>query len=252
MKILLVASPSGACMEILDWFTESDDNNVITLHSCQQGRKAVENDVDIDLIILDAVAADESGMKFLRWIKADQRLQIIPIIITGTSLTEELVEQYLKLNVDDILILPNSKDTVKAKISRFEKQGRPTILLVDDEPAILDILKEYLKQNRYRSITATSAEEALVLFEQNKVDAVVTDIMLPEMDGIELMVKIKEQNPEMPVIIITGFSGKFTPNDVISMGADGFFAKPFNNIELSYKLRVILGKSQNHHQVYTT
>ena len=240
MKILLITSTSGPCMGILDLLNESDENKVITLHSCNQGRKTVENDVDIDLIIFDAVAADESGLKFLRWIKGDQKLRVIPIIIAGSNLTEDLVEQYLQLSVDDILILPNSKDTVKAKISRFEQQGRPTILLVDDEPAILDILKEYLKQNRYRSVVATSAEEALELFGNNRIDAVVTDIMLPKMDGIELMKKIKEQNPNMPVIVITGFSGRFTPQDVIAMGADGFFAKPFNNIELSYKLRTIL------------
>lgn len=251
MKILLIASKSGLCMGILDWLIESNKDKVITSHSCLQSRKIIENDVDIDLIIFDDEIADESGMEFLNWIKRNQKLRIIPIIIAGTNLTEESVTKFLQIGIDDILILPNSKATINAKISRFEQQGRPTILLVDDEPAILDILKEYLNQNRYISLKATSAEEALELLGENRVDAVITDIMLPKMDGIELMGKIKEKNPNMPVIIITGFSGRHTPQDVISMGADGFFSKPFNNIELSYKLRLILSHSNRNTQIFS-
>jgi len=84
----------------------------------------------------------------------------------------------------------------------------------------------------------------LTALKENRFDAVVTDVMLPGKSGIELLEIIKKDNPEMPVILITGFSGQFTPRDAISLGADGFFAKPFNNIELSYKLRLILSQKR--------
>ena len=239
MKILLIASTNGPCMEIQNWLLELE-NEVITLHSCLQSRKVVENDVDIDLIILDAMAAEEHGLKFLRWFNGDQRLRVIPIIVAGKSITENLVEEYLLLGIDDILILPNTKATVEAKIAKYEVNGRPTILLVDDEKPILDILSDFLQLNRYRCITAENAEDALIILKEKKIDTVVTDILLPGKTGIDLLEEIKKDNPYMPVILITGFSGKFTPKDAINMGADGFFAKPFNNIELSYKLRMIL------------
>jgi len=196
------------------------------------------------LVIIDALAAEEYGLKFLRWIKGDQRLRVIPVIVAGKNITEDLVEQYLQLRVDDMLILPNSKATLEAKITKYDTIGRPTILLVDDEPAILDILSDFLRLNRYRCKTVESAEEALTALKENRFDAVVTDVMLPGKSGIELLEIIKKDNPEMPVILITGFSGQFTPRDAISLGADGFFAKPFNNIELSYKLRLILSQKR--------
>ena len=246
MKVLLIASTSGHCMDIKKWLEESEIE-VITIHSCRQSRKIVENDVDIDLIILDALAAEDYGLKFLRWIKGDQRLRVIPIIVAGKNITEELVEQYLQLGTDDILLLPNSKTTIEAKIAKYESHGRPTILLVDDEPGILDILSDFLRLNRYQCLKASSAEEALTLLKEKSIDAVVTDILLPGKTGIDLLEMIKEDNPYMPVILITGFSGKFTPKDAINMGADGFFSKPFNNIELSYKLRLILSQKRGHH-----
>jgi DNA-binding NtrC family response regulator len=67
-----------------------------------------------------------------------------------------------------------------------------------------------------------------------------TDIRLPGRSGLELMVEIKGKYPGTPVILITGYAGQYSPKDAIAMGADGYFAKPFHNMDLIYTLRRVL------------
>jgi len=93
---------------------------------------------------------------------------------------------------------------------------------------------------RFRVITAGTAEDGIKILGEKHIDVVVSDIMLPGMRGTDLLALIKKDSPEIPVILITGFSGKITPQQAIAIGADGYFAKPFHNKDLAFTLRSVL------------
>ncbi len=113
------------------------------------------------------------------------------------------------------------------------------ILIVDDDAAIRDSMHEFIQMAGYESITAETAEDALLLLETDSVDVVVTDIMLPGMDGLELTDRIKK-NHDIDVIVMTGYSGDYSYEEAVSKGASDFVFKPVRFEELMLRLRRVL------------
>jgi two-component system, NtrC family, response regulator HydG len=104
----------------------------------------------------------------------------------------------------------------------------PHLLVVDDDPKIRDQLERLYRQFSYTVTSVVSAEEAIARLGANDIDLVVSDIKLPGTDGVGLTSYIYEHFPDVPVIIITGFSDIQTAVDVLKMGAVDFLTKPFD------------------------
>jgi len=113
------------------------------------------------------------------------------------------------------------------------------VLIVDDDAAIRESMNEFVDMSGYQSSTASSAEEALERLSQNAIDVVITDIMLPGMDGLELTDRIKKEY-EIDVIVMTGYSGDYSYEEAISKGASDFVFKPVRFEELLLRLRRVL------------
>ena len=102
---------------------------------------------------------------------------------------------------------------------------KKTILVVDDEQEFLDIIKMRLEANNYDVIAATDGKEALDKIKNNKVDAVLLDILLPGMNGLEVLKKIRQENNSLPVFIITAFSSDERFELANKFNASGFIVK---------------------------
>lgn len=113
------------------------------------------------------------------------------------------------------------------------------VLIVDDDAAIRESMNEFVDMSGYQSITAVSAEEALDKLAGGRVDVVITDIMLPGMDGLELTDRIKKEY-DIDVIVMTGYSGDYSYEEAISKGASDFVFKPVRFEELLLRLRRVL------------
>ncbi|MCP4747154.1 MAG: diguanylate cyclase [Desulfobacteraceae bacterium] len=113
------------------------------------------------------------------------------------------------------------------------------ILIVDDDAAIRDSMHEFVEMSGYLSSTAASAEQALEALDNDNIDVVITDIMLPGMDGLELTDHIKK-NHDIDVIVMTGYSGDYSYEEAISKGASDFVFKPVRFEELLLRLRRVL------------
>lgn len=103
-----------------------------------------------------------------------------------------------------------------------------TILVVDDDRQVLESLLLLLSTHGYQVVTAASAAEALERFEDREVKIVLTDIRMPGMDGIELAGKIHEFDPDLPVLIMTGFAETEVAVNALKSGAFDFIYKPIN------------------------
>jgi len=114
------------------------------------------------------------------------------------------------------------------------------LLLVDDDPTILNLLTEFVSRLGHQYRTAGDGLEAMSSLEQSSATIVITDLLMPRMDGMELIQKIKKLWPETDVMAITGYSRDFNYTDVIKAGACDFIQKPFNLDELEAKLNRII------------
>jgi len=118
------------------------------------------------------------------------------------------------------------------------------ILIVDDDDSVRDSIQEFMKNSGYNSFTASNAEEALELLKSDIVDVVIADIILIGMDGLELTDVIK-QNYDIDVIIMTGYSEKYSYEDAINKGASDLVFKPIRYKELMLRLKRVLKERQH-------
>ncbi len=103
----------------------------------------------------------------------------------------------------------------------------PTILIVDDDDAIRAILYDLLS-DKYECHTASTAEEALQYIAVERYDAILTDIAMPGLTGVELLKKIQEHDSATPVILISGRGSEQDAQDLGTLGAFAYVTKPFN------------------------
>lgn len=101
------------------------------------------------------------------------------------------------------------------------------ILVVDDEVKVCDFLSEVLSQEGYQPETADSGRKALELLRQKGFDLLITDLMMPEMDGLRLLELAREEDPDLAVLVITGYSTVETAVEAMKKGAFDYLPKPF-------------------------
>ena len=123
------------------------------------------------------------------------------------------------------------------------------ILLVDDEPDILDVCQRILERDGYQVETAPSGNAALEQVKQQSFDLLVTDIKMPGMDGLELVRAVKDIAPHLPCIVMTGFSTMDTTLRALRLGVDEYVTKPFAPEELTIAIGKALEKTNLHQQV---
>jgi signal transduction histidine kinase len=103
-----------------------------------------------------------------------------------------------------------------------------TILLVDDDPDVLQSISRVLIKYEYNVIASSDAEDAIVKLQANSIDIVVTDIIMPRDSGIELLKRVHDIDPQIPVILMTAYADMEKVIDALKMGAFDFIIKPFN------------------------
>ena len=125
-----------------------------------------------------------------------------------------------------------------------KEHGQPHILVVDDEETLRYLIREGVERSGYGCSVASDGLEALKILEEKGVDVVISDIMMPGMDGIELAKRIKEEY-DADVILITGFIEEYSYDSVIEIGASDFLEKPIGMHELMLRLRRVLRERAN-------
>ena len=118
------------------------------------------------------------------------------------------------------------------------------ILIVDDNPHMCNLLVDILEIYDYQGFKAKDGEEALSRLRNEKFDLVITDLRMPNLGGMDLLKSIKEENPSLPVVVITAFGKSDTERDVLAARADGYLAKPFKVNEIEDLLNRVLSHSK--------
>jgi DNA-binding NtrC family response regulator len=125
----------------------------------------------------------------------------------------------------------------------MNKSVSKKILIVDDNPNMSVLLSDILEIFEYQGFHAQDGEEALTKLKTEDFAMVFTDLRMPKMDGIDLLKAIKNEHPEMPVVVITGYSLGETQNLLLNQRADGLLNKPFKVNDIEGLLSKLLGHS---------
>jgi two-component system KDP operon response regulator KdpE len=120
--------------------------------------------------------------------------------------------------------------------------NRPLVLVADDEPQITKLVAMTLNEEGFRVVTARDGEEALDRVASMRPDVVLLDIVMPGLDGIEVMHQLREWHP-VPVILLTARSSKADVANGLDLGADDYIAKPLHPRELAARVRAVLRRA---------
>jgi len=124
----------------------------------------------------------------------------------------------------------------------LQEAERPTILVVDDEEVIRDLCARALSD--YRILQAENGREALDLLGNESIDLLLVDVMMPLMNGLDLLLKVKERDPDQLVIVMTGYADKEIILRALKADADDFIQKPLSLLQLKSSVEKVLEKRQ--------
>jgi DNA-binding NtrC family response regulator len=107
------------------------------------------------------------------------------------------------------------------------------ILIVDDEEMMRSLLEKILKREGYNVIAAEDGVQAVEILKKEDVSLVISDMKMPRMDGFELLKYVKQEYPNVGIIIMTAYGDTYTVKDALLLGADEYITKPFKSYEIS-------------------
>lgn len=119
------------------------------------------------------------------------------------------------------------------------------ILVVEDDKNLRKLITTYLQRNKYNTYEATNGEEALNVLDQSYIDLIVSDIMMPKMDGYELIKSLREAKYDVPILIITAKSEIEDKKEGFLLGADDYMVKPIDIEEMLLRIQVLLRRSKS-------
>jgi two-component system response regulator PilR (NtrC family) len=122
------------------------------------------------------------------------------------------------------------------------------ILVVDDDKSMREFLELILKRERYNVTCAKDGADAILLLKENFFDLIITDLMMPAINGLELLKKAKELHADIKVIMITAFGTIETAIEAIKLGAYDYITKPFNNDDLRLRIRRAIESQRMEHE----
>jgi DNA-binding response OmpR family regulator len=268
-RSVLVAEDDLTTQKILRITLESAGYEVIATADGEATLEALEGWVP-DCVVLDVMMPKYDGYQILRRIRDDPRTAQTPVVLlTARSTPEDLwrgwqegIDYYLTkpFDTEELLgfmdrvvavgeVAPQAGAVERASAAelaaavetvlapaRDEAQAgiAPSVLVVDDDPAILRVLRLNLELEGYDVDTACNGAEALEYLERGRHDIVVLDVMMPKVDGFEVLRRIRE-NPgiaDIPVILLTARSTEQDVWDGWQQGVDYYMTKPFDVEEL--------------------
>jgi len=221
----------------------------IYLADCADKLYKIMEKIKPDLILLDVNLPDTDGYSIIKNLKADERYSGIPVIFLTCASDKENVVKGMSLGAGDYIIKPyNTEKLIESienqfnpkaiKGKKFDKSVyNPSILVVDDFTSMLRTIN-YALHDRYNVHLLSKSEVVINFLENNKIDLILLDYIMPGLSGFDLIPKIRELSDYKfaPIIVVTTEGTIKNVNEAVTLGASDFIVKPFDPKELNFKV----------------
>ncbi len=252
MARILLVDDDPVTLRIIRSMLQKRDYDTLGANSVKEAVRCLESDTSIDVVVADIVMPKATGFDLLRHMSKTPKLSDIPVILCSSRGDKETLMEGMGSGARDFIVKPFKAEVLAAKIEKALCQGKPGILVIEDEKLIRDRLAYIIELEGFNTYTCESAEEGLSLMEEHRIDVIIADIGLPGMTGMTFTEKIKKTYGKVPVLVITGLSNQFTCDIAKSVGADGYITKPFRNTEIIEQLRVLIKQMRQQPDVYNS
>jgi len=250
--LVLVVDDETPSRELLVSYLSPEGYETTTASS---GAEALVKALELlpDAITLNMLMPGKNGWEILHRLKTTPATAAIPIVIV--SIVDDKGRGFA-LGASEYLVKPVKKEVLLAALKKHLGDSGPyKILVVDDEDTSLQLASQVLESAGYVPLIARSGGEGLDLLTKNTVDAMVLDLMMPEMDGFEMLRKLKDSSAthDLPVFVLTAKDLTPADKDFLFVATQGFFRKgEFWKEELLAQLRVVTSTSVGKAEEFTT
>ena len=237
---ILVVDDDPTIIKLLETKLAEHGYEVVT---AEDGQQALErySDFKPHMIILDIIMPKMDGYTFVLEFKKVGDIKLTPIVVV-TSRTE-MQDVFAIEGINDYIIKPFKMEDLLRKIEKRMRAKGKKILVVDDEPEMVDIIKNRLRHNGYEVITASDGIEGLEMAKRERPDLIVLDIMMPKLDGYHVcrMLKFDEKYRGISIVVLSAL-GIREESQLIAkeVGADACLAKPYNADTLLNTIKELL------------
>ena len=209
-----------------------------------------------DLVLLDILMPDIDGYTVLEQLKAREETRGIPVVMLTAVHEMDSVVRCFEMGVEDYLTKPFNIPFVKSRIASCLRSSRvkgdsekdsaasdqQRLLIVDDNAMNRDMLARRLEREGYHVTTAAGGVQALELLESEQFDLILLDILMPDLDGYEVLERLKSSDATkgIPVIMLTAVNEVESVKHCIDLGAEDYLIKPFNAVLLKSRIAATL------------
>jgi len=248
-RTILLVDDDPSVLAALTRLLASKPYTILQAKSADEGLALLEQH-EIDVVLSDYRMPGMHGLDFLSGIEA-QYPHVVRMILSAETDRETLLNAINQGTVFKYICKPWDRDELLLALEQaFERATRrhiePTILVVDDDPASLNIAKQALASQSYRTLTAGSVGDAFELLSVNQVQVVLTDNRMPDMSGLEFLRRVQKMYPQSVRMILSGFSESDLLLDTINNGlAFKYLCKPCSSQELISAVNAAFAKSKS-------
>ncbi|MEO5360065.1 MAG: response regulator [Nitrospirota bacterium] len=217
--------------------------DVVTAQDGKSSVAAMMSNPDISIVLIDINLPDLNGIELLRKFKEiNPKCELI--IMTGHGNSDLAIES-LRCGAIDYIEKPFNMDELSAALGRAQEKlsdndlltSKNSILIIDDDELVVKRLAAFFRKEDFEVFTATSGLTGLEIIELNKIDVVITDINMSDMDGIEVLNSAKSFYKDIECIILTGMKDNEYAVRALRAGAADYITKPVNLDELLFSVK---------------
>lgn len=254
-KSLLIVDDDEDNRNILCRRLEKEGYTVISASSGQEALDILRFE-QFDMILLDVMMPEIDGYEVLLRIKADSGTVNTPVIMISAIREKDAVINCLGLGASDYLLKPYNMDIVNARIRRClgtwhginhernwqEMMRHSNVLIVEDDEFNRDLLQRRIEKSGFNTLCASNGKEALEVLENENFDLLLLDLMMPGIDGIEVLKRIRadKKYARIPVIMVSALDDSESIATCMRHGATDYITKPFNAVLLRARIESVL------------
>lgn len=271
---IIVAEDDSKIQIVIKGALEKEGYEVLTAKDGIEAIKLLQENPDVVAIVTDIAMPRMTGLELVEEVRKNGPNPNIPILMLSAHHTKENILKAKEVGINEFLIKPFSLKDLVLRVNRMlgkevntetvkKEEERKTlqevekitvprnefkkkILIVDDSTIILKIMENTLTAAGFQVITAENGRQALLKAKAEKPDLILTDIMMPEMDGLTLCEEIRKDplTQRIPIIIVSAKGQKKDVLEALKRGANGYIVKPFSSKDLILRVKNILGLNQ--------
>jgi len=240
-KTVLLADPDIGMQLLLSRLLLEDGYAVLTAGDAAEAIARLETHQP-DLLVASASLPGKSGAELCRFVKSAH--SPIPVVILSPGSDAQVAE------ADATITLPidpqNVLETIQGILERAESREPPPsrLLVVDDDLGILNLLNTILTNEGYEVVTADCGRDGLAALERERPDLILLDVQMPGMSGFEVLAAIRQNHPNLPVIMITGFGSEDVATQALRLGADDYLTKPLKVRNVCFRIQNALERAR--------